>query len=161
MEGWFRPIFTTLLHHRPTFPRSDGSVYASPCLCAPVTPLNSAASERESLQGAGERGPLSRIWAMTASSSAPTTLVSLCPEPSISEIPPYHCQDMPAAYPPPSIKFLPPAGRFSHRKWFHLKGCVLDAAGLCTGLDADCNLGSTSRSCQTSTTFALSDLKCT
>ena len=110
----------------PTFPRSDGSVYASPCLCAPVTPLNSAASERESLQGAEERGPLSRIWAMTASSSAPTTLVSLCPEPSISEIPPYHCQDMPA-YPPPSIKFLP----LSPRKWFHLKGCVLD--GLCKG----------------------------
>ena len=97
---------------------------------APVTPLNSAASERESLQGAEERGPLSRIWAMTASSSAPTTLVSLCPEPSISEIPPYHCQDMPA-YPPPSIK------RFGHRKWFDLDAAYAPLAG-------DCNLSSTS-----------------
>ena len=105
VEGWLRPIFTTLLHRQLSL--VPIVLFMHPA-CAAVTPLNSAAS---GVSSGFEMGPLSRIWSMTAS-----TLVS---QPSISEIPPYPCQDMPA-YPPPSIKFLPP-GRFSHRKWFHLK----------------------------------------
>ena len=103
----------------------DGAPYSRPCstanfpsfrwfcLCillppAPVTPLNSAAPGVSS----GCIGTLEQDTGHASLHVVPNyPRPSDLPHPSIREIPPYHCQDMPA-YPPPSIKFLPP-GRFS------------------------------------------------
>ena len=123
----------------------DGAPYSRPCstanfpsfrwfcLCillppAPVTPLNSAAPGVSS-------GCIETLEQDTSHASLHVVpnypRPSDLPHPSIREIPPYHCQDMPA-YPPPSIK------RFGHRKWFDL-----DAAY--APLNGDCNLNSTLR----------------
>ena len=119
----------------------DGAPYSRPCstanfpsfrwfcLCillppAPVTPLNSAAPGVSS----GCIGTLEQDTGHASLHVVPNyPRPSDLPHPSIREIPPYHCQDMPA-YPPPSIK------RFGHRKWFDLAWLAYAA------LDGDCNL---------------------
>ena len=128
LEGW-SPIFTTLLHRQLSLvpmvlfmhPPAPSTSH-TPKLCRPRSLFW--------VRGTLEQDTGHASLHVVPNYPRPSDL----PQPSIKEIPPYHCQDMPA-YPPPSIK------RFGHRKWFDL-----DAAWLAYApLDGDCNLNSTLR----------------